>query len=313
MKLFFDRPAMKQRAKANLKRNFWIPLVVCLLVTIAMGGVSLPTTTNFSFNFSPNDAQHSEGFQFSPFTQEGGPALNQTVAGVVAVVLLLLAIFLLVSIITGWIRMIFAANPLWVGKSRFFINMTRGTEKFKDLAFGFSNSYRNAVTVMFLRSLYLVLWMLLAIAPLALVVIGLFCTFEKNAILAVIGIVLILAGFIGMIALMILYTAKFYEYFAIPYLLAEHPQMKAKEAFAASKKLTKGYKAELFVLDLSFIGWQILGSLALGVGIYFVLPYMEATYAEAYADLCQIHGAKAKMAENPWVQPMDQQQSNIGE
>lgn len=43
-----------------------------------------------------------------------------------------------------------------------------------------------------------------------------------------------------------------------------------------------GHKLDMFVLDLSFIGWYLLGSLALGIGVFFVMPYDNATNAELY-------------------------------
>ena len=39
---------------------------------------------------------------------------------------------------------------------------------------------------------------------------------------------------------------------------------------------------KLFILDLSFIGWQIVGSLCLGIGTFWVNAYREATIAEYY-------------------------------
>jgi uncharacterized membrane protein len=51
--------------------------------------------------------------------------------------------------------------------------------------------------------------------------------------------------------------------------------------------MTSGCKFDIFVLHLSFIGWCLLGVLALGVGILFVGPYIEATFAELYATLRQ--------------------------
>ena len=50
----------------------------------------------------------------------------------------------------------------------------------------------------------------------------------------------------------------------------------------ASSQLTYGHKWELFILDLSFIGWQIVGSLCLGIGTFWVNAYREATIAEYY-------------------------------
>ena len=78
---------------------------------------------------------------------------------------------------------------------------------------------------------------------------------------------------------------KAYEYSMIPYLLAENPNLSADEAFYLSKQMTTGQKADLFVLDLSFIGWIILGLICCGIGILFVLPYPQATRAEVYLNL----------------------------
>lgn len=41
----------------------------------------------------------------------------------------------------------------------------------------------------------------------------------------------------------------------------------------------------MFILDLSFLGWYILGTLMLGIGVLFVNPYYEATYAQLYVSL----------------------------
>ena len=49
--------------------------------------------------------------------------------------------------------------------------------------------------------------------------------------------------------------------------------------------MTDGEKLNIFVLDLSFLGWRILGLLLLGIGSLFVAPYPAATEAELYAAL----------------------------
>jgi len=49
-----------------------------------------------------------------------------------------------------------------------------------------------------------------------------------------------------------------------------------------SLKMTDGQKFSIFVLDLSFIGWYLLGTLAFLVGVLFVMPYQNATEAELY-------------------------------
>ena len=47
-----------------------------------------------------------------------------------------------------------------------------------------------------------------------------------------------------------------------------------------SKQMMTGQKADLFILDLFFLGWIILGLICCGIGILFVLPYPQSTKAE---------------------------------
>lgn len=67
-----------------------------------------------------------------------------------------------------------------------------------------------------------------------------------------------------------------------PYILAENPNIGVKRAIELSNKMTDGHKFEMFILDLSFIGWCLLGVLACGIGIIFVFPYQNATNAKLY-------------------------------
>ncbi len=71
----------------------------------------------------------------------------------------------------------------------------------------------------------------------------------------------------------------------VPYILADNPAMNYKDAIALSNKMTDGEKLDMWVLDLSFIGWYLLGALALLIGILFVHPYYNATQAELYIHL----------------------------
>lgn len=77
-----------------------------------------------------------------------------------------------------------------------------------------------------------------------------------------------------------------YEYMMVPFILAENPDMRRKEVFALSKKMMTGNKWKAFVLDLSFLGWSILGGITLGIlNVLFVAPYQNLTKAELYQTL----------------------------
>ena len=79
---------------------------------------------------------------------------------------------------------------------------------------------------------------------------------------------------------------KSYEYRMIPYILADNPTISYEEAFALSKKMMTGNKWDAFVLDLSFIGWRILGGLTCGIlSLFYVNPYQYQTNAALYEAL----------------------------
>ncbi|SRR6056297_1068429 len=134
-----------------------------------------------------------------------------------------------------------------VGGRRYFIDLTSGSADVGALGYGFREGrYINILKTMFVRSIYIWLWTLLLIIP---------------------GII------------------KAYAYRMVPYILAENPGMSSARAIQLSNNMTMGEKWDIFVLDLSFIGWYILGSLALGVGVFFVQPYYDASNAELYMKL----------------------------
>ena len=139
---------------------------------------------------------------------------------------------------------IFIGYPVLVGMNRFFMENRISGSKIERLFYVFkSGNYLNVVKTMFLMNLKIFLWSLLFIIP---------------------GII------------------KSYQYYMIPYILAENPGIDSKRAFELSKEMTDGEKFDIFWLGLSFIGWILLGTLACGIGVLFVEPYIQATFAELY-------------------------------
>lgn len=77
---------------------------------------------------------------------------------------------------------------------------------------------------------------------------------------------------------------KAFSYQMVPYILAENPKLTAKEAITLSRQMMNGHKWESFVAGLSFLGWDILNGVTLGLsGIFFSNPYEQAFYGEYYA------------------------------
>lgn len=82
---------------------------------------------------------------------------------------------------------------------------------------------------------------------------------------------------------------KGYSYSMVPYIMAENPTIGANEAITLSRNMMKGHKWEYFVADLSFIGWGILNLLTLGLsGIFYSNPYKAMFYGEFYTNVRQL-------------------------
>ena len=133
-----------------------------------------------------------------------------------------------------------------VGYAKFNLNLVdRNKASFENLFEYFSNWKTTTITRL-LRALYTFLWSLLFIIP---------------------GIV---AGF---------------SYAMTEYILAENPDLTPDEAIQASKSMMMGNRWRLFCLQFSFIGWDILASLAFGIGHLWLTPYKQAAYAAFYREV----------------------------
>lgn len=76
-----------------------------------------------------------------------------------------------------------------------------------------------------------------------------------------------------------------YSYAMTGYILAEHPDLTASEAIEQSKQMMYGNRWRLFCLQLSFIGWDILCALTLGIGNLWLTPYKQAAEAAFYREI----------------------------
>lgn len=146
----------------------------------------------------------------------------------------------------GLISLIIVTPAFALSITRVYLNLLIGvTPDVKDAFSGFDDFWA-AFKVNFLVGLFTYLWSLLLIIP---------------------GIV------------------KAYSYSMALFILAENKGKSALECINESKELTNGHKMDLFVLSLSFIGWFLLVSITFGIAYIWVGPYMQATFANAYATL----------------------------
>ena len=79
---------------------------------------------------------------------------------------------------------------------------------------------------------------------------------------------------------------KHYSYFLVPFIVAENPDIRPREAIDLSRRMMDGHKWECFLLELSYLGWFVLGFVTFGAAdVLWGVPYRVAAYAEYYAAL----------------------------
>lgn len=77
-------------------------------------------------------------------------------------------------------------------------------------------------------------------------------------------------------------------FYGVPYIVAMHPEVTVTSALKLSMRITKGYRMDLFITYLSFIGWLLLSGLTFGIlYVVYVGPYMSTTFGGIYAQLEQ--------------------------
>lgn len=81
---------------------------------------------------------------------------------------------------------------------------------------------------------------------------------------------------------------KSYSYAMAPYIVkdmvASGTQVGATDGINASKALMNGHKMDLFIFDLSFIGWFLLGVISV-IGLLWFVPYYQTAKANFYREL----------------------------
>ena len=133
-----------------------------------------------------------------------------------------------------------------VGYAKFNLNLVDKKNAAFETLFEYFSHWKTTTIARLLRALYVFLWSLLFIIP---------------------GIV---AGF---------------SYAMTDYILAEDPELTADEAISQSKSIMMGNKWRFFCLQFSFIGWDILATLAFGIGHLWLTPYKQAAYAAFYREV----------------------------
>ena len=174
------------------------------------------------------------------------------------------SIYLLITIVLqnipfiGPIALIFVAGPLTLGFTIYFLKFLKDEESNLNQLFeGFKN-YGSVLVTYLLYTIYILLWALLFIIP-------------------------------GIIAQM--------KYSQVWFIMAEDNEISGNDALKKSKEMMDGFKMQYFLLALSFIGWILLAMLTCGIGLLWVVPYIQTSYAKFYEALKEHHAQNHNLIE----------------
>lgn len=78
---------------------------------------------------------------------------------------------------------------------------------------------------------------------------------------------------------------KTYSYAMSEFILHDNPELNGEQAICESMRMMQGHKMQLFLLDLSLIGWVLLSYLTAGIGFLFLYPYYNSAHAHFYEEL----------------------------
>lgn len=265
----WERKQLKERAKEVFKANYWKCVVAALVLGITIGGGSASNANGAKDALDKDSQQQIQQVADALIEHKGligdsqkeaefeedvndlaqilkTEGINLTEDEAAAAGVVVLIAFVGIVAVSVAIAL-FLINPLQVGCRGFFIKNLTEQATLGELVSGFQSNYMRNVNAGFRKDLSIMLWSFLFVIP---------------------GIV------------------KAYEYRMVSYLLAEDNDMTAAEVLKKSREMMKGQKWNAFVLDLSFIGWELLSIMTCGiVGFAYVDPYKAQTDAALYDEL----------------------------
>jgi uncharacterized membrane protein len=146
----------------------------------------------------------------------------------------------------GGLISLIIGGPFALGLAIFSLSLARNKDAKVEQIFEGFNYFVTALCTYLLMILFIVLWALLLIVP---------------------GIIAALS-----------YAMSFY-------ILADNPSMAAMDVLRKSKDMMNGYKTKLFYLCLRFFGLALLCVLTLGIGFFWLIPYVHVCLAKFYDDV----------------------------
>ena len=197
-------------------------------------------------------------------------------AGIIIAYVLITPIATLVGAIAGGA----VAGPFEVARYRYYLSLRKNGIRPKVTcifdAFDFFMQFALVTGVRMLTIMWIPVLIQFATLLLAAVVAA-----ASRSYLAAMLLVMI-----GMIAALVVAAYRSYQFWPMALVQADHPQLNAEQVMERCKVMTEGHKFDLFVFDLSYLGWNILSLLTGGIlSVLYVAPYKMMATAFVYEEM----------------------------
>ena len=173
--------------------------------------------------------------------------------------------------------------PLFVvGQNKMFLTAGRGEYcKFSYLFSGFVISPGKSILAMLL--LILISIGVLVVPMIAVGVLGYFARHNEA---------LLILAFAIYIAALVIYYIIVLKFALVYYLIIDRPELSVIQLFKTSNYLMKGNKGRFFYITISFIPIMFLGVMSYYIGLLFLMPYMQMTFAQFYINVVEVEKAQ---------------------
>lgn len=275
------RKELKAKARSNLKRNYLRTIAVCFIVSFILGSLAIPFVNEYDTSnelyssiaihykgktnsdvvkdllkgiglkpISASDIKVSNGVFASVFNNitKSGNFVFGVLNAINQMIFhdkIVYGITLLIGVMIYLSYWLFIKLPIHVSTCRFFeeSHLYKGTPINKLLFPVSVKRLGKTAQTMLVKTIFEILWWFTVVG----------------------GII------------------KHYSYYLVPYIVAENPDIGSLDAIRLSKQMMKGKKWQFFLLDMSFLLWNILNAITANVLKYFWLDaYVKSTFCEAY-------------------------------
>lgn len=280
------RVTLKYQAKDLLRGN-WAVLIGVTLLYLLLTGFQVTYTYSVDDVQAVFDAGENAsipelvGYYFGsqPLSVLGSALGSIGVGGLVVAALVSIVSALLIDGVLTYCYTAWYVTLAEIGHSR--------PLTFGDFAETFSGAVKGLLAYIW-RELWIVIWSLVGLPGFVIMLlsVGQVTVNETNyyASIATGGSAfgLLFGSLLYIAGMVVLYIITLRYLFVFQLVADGRGKVGARQALRYSCAITKGHLKELFVLELSWIPWYIAVACTLGLASFYLIPYMNATYALAY-------------------------------